>query len=84
MRQNLNFTTKTIILFLGMIIFSCSHQNTEKGKPVNVKPKKEVWIAGPNFNADSAYSFIEKQVSFGPRIPNTANHTTCGDWLVKN
>ena len=66
-----------------MIIFSCSHQNTEKGKPVNVKTKKEVWFAGPNFNTDSAYSFIEKQVSFGPRIPNTANHTACGDWLVK-
>ena len=22
-------------------------------------------------------------MSFGPRIPNTANHIACGDWLVK-
>jgi len=36
----------------------------------------------PDFNPDSAYSFIEKQVSFGPRIPNTPQHAACGDYLV--
>ena len=83
MRQNFNFITITIVLIFGMINYSCSNQNNEKLNPINVKPKKEVWNKGPNFNADSAYSFIEKQVSFGPRIPNTANHIACGDWLVK-
>ena len=83
MQQNLNFITKTIILFFGVTIFSCSNQNTEKDNVINLKPKKEVWNAGPNFNVDSAYSFIEKQVLFGPRIPNTTKHTACGDWLVK-
>lgn len=33
------------------------------------------------FNADSAYTFVEKQCSFGPRVPNTAAHRECGDWL---
>ena len=83
MRQKLNFIKKTIILFFGMTIFSCSQQDTEKHKTITLKPKKEVWNAGPNFNVDSAYSFIETQVLFGPRIPNTAKHTACGDWLVK-
>lgn len=35
------------------------------------------------FSADSAYSFIAKQVAFGPRVPNTPQHKACGDWLVE-
>lgn len=35
-----------------------------------------------NFNADSAYSYVAKQVSFGPRVPNTEAHRKTGDWLV--
>ena len=34
-----------------------------------------------NFNADSAYSFIQKQVDFGPRVPNTEAHKAAGNWL---
>lgn len=33
------------------------------------------------FDADSAYSYVERQVSFGPRVPNTEAHRLCGDWL---
>lgn len=35
-----------------------------------------------NFDADSAYSFVAKQVGFGPRVPNTEAHRKCGDWLI--
>ena len=34
------------------------------------------------FSADSAYSYIDKQVSYGPRVPGTEAHSMCGDWLV--
>ncbi len=36
----------------------------------------------PAFNADSAYAFTARQVAFGPRVPNTAAHRACGDWLI--
>jgi len=36
----------------------------------------------PVFNADSAYAFTAKQVSFGPRVPNSKAHVACGDYLV--
>lgn len=36
----------------------------------------------PDFNSDSAYSFVDKQVAFGPRVPNTEAHKACGDYLV--
>jgi len=34
-----------------------------------------------DFNSDTAYHFIEKQVSFGPRIPGTAAQNNCAAWL---
>lgn len=34
------------------------------------------------FNEDSAYAFLQKQVSFGPRVPNTPAHNLCGAYLV--
>ena len=36
----------------------------------------------PVCNADSAFSYVEKQVNFGPRIPATEAHQRCGDWFV--
>jgi len=36
----------------------------------------------PDFNADSAYSFVEKQLAFGPRVPGTTAHQACGDYLA--
>jgi hypothetical protein len=36
----------------------------------------------PEFNADSAYLFVKTQVDYGPRTPNSAAHSECGDYLV--
>lgn len=35
------------------------------------------------FSADTAYSYIARQVQFGPRVPGTEEHEACGDWLAK-
>ena len=37
----------------------------------------------PAFCADSAYAYIEKQMAFGPRVPNSAAHTQCAVWLIE-
>jgi hypothetical protein len=34
------------------------------------------------FKGSTAYSYVEKQLSFGPRIPNTPGHDKMGDWLL--
>lgn len=36
----------------------------------------------PTFCADSAYAFVAQQVAFGPRVPATAAHTACGNYLA--
>lgn len=48
------------------------------------KPKPNIpQVAVPDFNSDSAFLFVKKQVDFGPRVPNTAAHQKCAAWLVK-
>ncbi|MDE6480895.1 MAG: M28 family peptidase [Muribaculaceae bacterium] len=34
------------------------------------------------FSADSAYSYVARQVEFGPRVPGTDAHRLCGEWLA--
>jgi hypothetical protein len=41
-----------------------------------------VVIAAPEFSADSAYLYIEKQVAFGPRVPGSPAQAQCADWLI--
>ena len=36
----------------------------------------------PSFDSDSAYNFIEEQVNFGPRVPNSDAHVQAKDYLV--
>ena len=36
----------------------------------------------PEFSGPTAFSYIEKQMSFGPRIPNKPGHDPAADWLL--
>lgn len=61
-----------------MISFiACGCNNKTTTKQVEVYQK-----VSPDFNADSAYAFVQEQVDFGPRVPNTPQHVACGDYLV--
>jgi len=69
-----------ILLFLGAIIFaSCA--NDTKPAPVADKPKARAKV--PVFQADSAYTYLTKQLDFGFRVPGTDEHEACKDWLVE-
>lgn len=39
-------------------------------------------VAGPAFDADSAYAFCARQCEFGPRTMNSEAHDRCGEWIV--
>jgi len=36
----------------------------------------------PQFDADNAFLYLEKQCAFGPRVPGSAAHQQCRDYLV--
>lgn len=71
---------RLILLLVPMTIISCGDN---KPKSTTTTPDKETQaIVAPDFNSDSAYHFTDKQVSFGPRVPNTSAHRKCADWLI--
>jgi len=70
-----------LLLFaIPFFIFSSCEQNVKR-KAGKSKQKKTVIV--PSFSADSAYTYVQKQVDFGPRVPGTKAHNACADWLVK-
>lgn len=58
-----------------MLLISCAEKDTsglqfsDQGRDV------------PEFNSDSAYAFIQAQVDFGPRVPNTYGHVETRKYL---
>lgn len=61
-----------------LFMVSCGRDRDQKKEP-ETPPKV---VAVPEFNADSAYFFIEEQVAFGPRVPNTTPHRKAGEYFI--
>jgi len=66
------------IAVLGLIICACQNDNVKKDKNEETFKLK---VESPKFNADNAFANIEKQLSFGPRVPGTKAHDSCAAWL---
>jgi len=64
------------LFFLSILVIGISCKQNPKGQET-VTSTVEV----PVFNADSAYHYTAVQVAFGPRIPGTEAHETCGNYL---
>lgn len=62
-----------------LISFSSCKDDDSTQKPDETETAKEVKI--PIFNENNAYSHIEKQVAFGPRIPNSKAQEECAIYL---
>ncbi|WP_352423525.1 M28 family peptidase [Proteiniphilum sp.] len=69
-----------LILLLTGVLFSLSCNSCQSNKNTIVTGVYRQ--ISPEFNADSAYAFVEKQVNLGPRIPGSDAHKACGDYLV--
>lgn len=72
---------KSLFLYAGLVVvsmLSCG-QKSKSDKLAEVTSTYEK--KSPDFNADSAYQYIETQAEFGPRVPNTEAHRQCGDYL---
>src|ERR1051325_5738841 len=65
-------------LLLGALFLAGCNYCNKPAPPSNTTPAV---VNTPTFNADSAYSYVRKQVEFGPRVPNTEAHVKCGNWL---
>ena len=44
---------------------------------------EKVQPVGPDFNADSAYIYLQEQCNFGPRTMNSTAHDKCEKWIIQ-
>ncbi len=79
MKNRSSAITVLAILFSIPLISRCTFEKSRQEKPLDL-PVATIQI--PDFNEDSAYYFIRRQVEFGPRVPNTPPHLACGDYLI--
>jgi hypothetical protein len=69
------------LLVYGINLISCG--DTQPKEEVVETPTNKISLEGlPKFNADSAYAYVQTQVAFGPRVPNSPGYIKCGDWYV--
>lgn len=67
------------IIFLLFGALACSESSSNNSNYESVqKPLQKA----PALNADSAYSFVQAQVDFGPRVPNSKAHQNAADYFV--
>ncbi len=73
-----------LFLLLGLIGILTIHSGCggDSTPPSDDKEKPLKTVSIPRFEKDSAFRFVEKQVAFGPRVPNSEAHRKCKEWLV--
>lgn len=71
-----------IITGFWMLFFLVACDNNPPAPNIPTAPAISL-VDAPDFNVDSAFYFIQKQVDFGPRVPNTPEHEACRDWLIE-
>ncbi len=81
-----SYTLGCIMLAVGLT--SCSAKSSKSATPVAYEQATvednvvEDVATVPEFNADSAYAYVERQVAFGYRIPNTPAHLATAAYLA--
>ncbi len=68
-----------LFLFSASIVLYSCHSGSNKQEESRELPPL---VSAPSFNADSAYHYVDRQVAFGPRIPNTSAHEKCAEWMI--
>lgn len=73
-----------LLIGLGSLLSCGGVSRQDRIAEAPTSSAREASLKAPGFNPDSAYAFIERQVAFGPRVPNTEAHQQCGDWLTES
>ncbi len=60
-----------------LMLLGCNGCQTESSENNGTKDNIEF----PVFDRDKAYSHVQKQVDFGPRVPQTDEHKACAEWI---
>lgn len=76
----MNLRNFSLTLVFALLMASCNNDTTGTEDTAPPAPTKTVPV--PKFDRDSAFAYVEKQLSFGPRALGTEGHQACKEWLV--
>lgn len=68
-------------LLLCCALLSCNNNSEEKKAPAKEEATKAPAVQVPQFDADSAYAYVQQQVAMGPRTPGSAAQQKCAAWM---
>jgi hypothetical protein len=69
----------TVLVAVVLLLSNCKTNTSSSEQSTTTEA---ALVKAPVFSGDSAYLFVDKQVQFGPRVPNGTAHVKCGDYLV--
>jgi len=72
-----------VLACLMLLVSSCKTDNASSTKQNRVEKPNEPQVAVAEFDEVAAYNYVQKQVDFGPRVPNTPEHDSCAVWLTE-
>jgi hypothetical protein len=82
-RMNPKHMNRNLLITLGVLALAltvgCGEESTESKTQSTVPAPK--YVDAPIFNEDSAFVYIEQQLAFGPRTPNSKAQEKCALWL---
>ncbi len=70
-----------LLLLTGLFLTQSGCSNGDRDQIDSTTDEKIITQKYPDFNADTAFLYIEKQLGFGPRVPGLVSHKKCADWL---
>lgn len=76
------FTGAVVAIALAGGIWGWKNAKETSAKAFEMEDAEKVSLAGPTFNADSAYAYCAAQCAFGPRIMNSVAHDKCAEWII--
>ncbi len=77
------FSRTILSLLIPLALIACGSSSKKSSTQSLTQKPLAKQVSAPVFNADSAYHYIETQVSFGPRVPNSKEHQACAHYLER-
>ena len=79
---NISSQLMVVMITLMMITAGCNNEPRQRQQAGDSSETKEQPVPVPQFDADSAFSFVKQQVDFGPRVPETKAHAAVVAWML--
>ncbi len=73
---------RPFFLILALSIAACTGESPKPREPEPQPQSEKSMTSVPTFSGQRAFEYLLKQVSFGPRNPNSVGHRQCLDYLA--